>query len=42
MIAAMPDKDFEQPTEQESRSRWQSITMNLAFLLSKLQKLEIS
>lgn len=41
LIASLPDDSFSdgQMTEAESRSRWASITMNLAFMLSKCRKL---
>lgn len=41
LIAQMPDDQFEEGemTETEARSRWSSITMNLAFVLSKCRKL---
>jgi hypothetical protein len=41
MISEMADSDFndEKPSEHESRSRFASILMNLAFLLSKTKNL---
>ena len=43
LIATWSDDTFTsqaQQAEQEARSRWSAITMNLAFVLSKLHKLK--